>query len=109
VPDERHWDRRITVKLPQALGRAGAYLLLAKMQNGNTARIIIWVNNTTIIKKPLNQQMLYYVADAVSGKPLAGSAIEFFGYRTEQIKGKNRYRIRHKRLSVGQTKTARSF
>ena len=98
-PDKRHWDRRVTIKLPKALAQAGAYLLTAEMQNGNTARVIIWVSDTTIIKKPLNKQVLYYVADAVNGKPLAGVAIDFFGYRTKQIKGKNRYRIRHKDFS----------
>jgi len=98
-PDKRHWDRRVTVKLPQALTQAGAYLLVAEMPNGNTARVIIWVSNTTIIKKPLNKQVLYYVADAVSGKPIADATIDFFGYHTQQIKGKNRYQIRHKAFS----------
>ncbi|NNL76448.1 MAG: alpha-2-macroglobulin, partial [Desulfobacterales bacterium] len=98
-PDKRHWDRRVTIKLPKALAQAGAYLLVAEMQNGNTARVIIWVSDTTIIKKPLNKQVLYYVADAVNGKPLAGATIDFFGYRTQQVKGKNRYRIRHKNFS----------
>jgi alpha-2-macroglobulin len=98
-PDKRHWDRRVTVKLPKTLTQAGAYLLEANMQNGNTARIIIWISDTTIIKKPLNKQVLYYVADAVNGKPLAGATIDFFGYRAQQIKGKNRYQIRHKSFS----------
>ena len=98
-PDIRHWDRRVTIELPKALTQAGAYLLSAEMQNGNTARVIIWVSNTTIIKKPLNKQVLYYVADAVNGKPLAGATIDFFGYRTQQIKGLNRYRVRHKGFS----------
>ncbi|MGB9442210.1 MAG: MG2 domain-containing protein [Desulfobacterales bacterium] len=98
-PDKRHWDRRVTIKLPKALARAGAYLLVAEMPNGNTARVIIWVSDTTIIKKPLNKQVLYYVADAVNGKPLAGATLDFFGYRTQKIKGKNRYRIHHKGFS----------
>ncbi len=94
-PDKRHWDRRVTVEVPESLSRAGAYLLVAGMQNGNTARIIIWVSNTTIIKKPLNQQVLYYLADAVNGRPLGNTAIDFFGYRSERIKGTKRYRILH--------------
>ena len=98
-PDKRHWDRRVTIKLPKTLTRAGAYLLVAEMQNGNTARIIIWVSDTTIIKKPLDKQVLYYLADAVTGKPITGATIDFFGYRTRQIKGKNRYQIQHKAIS----------
>jgi len=98
-PDERHWDRRITVKTPESLSRAGAYLLVARLQDGNTARIIIWVSNTTIIKKPLNKQVLYYLADAVNGQPLGNTTVDFFGYRTERIKGTKRYRILHKNFT----------
>lgn len=99
APDERHWDRRVTVRLPESLSRAGAYLLVARLQDGNTARIIIWISNTTILKKPLNKQVLYYVADAVNGQPLGDTAVEFFGYRTERIKGTKRYRILQKHFS----------
>ncbi|MEJ2286156.1 MAG: MG2 domain-containing protein, partial [Desulfobacterales bacterium] len=97
-PDTRHWDRHVTVKFPDALKAAGSYLVEAKMPQGNTARIIIWVADTVIVKKPLNQQTLYYVADAVSGKALAGIEIDFFGYRTQHIKGTQRYRVIHRGL-----------
>jgi uncharacterized protein YfaS (alpha-2-macroglobulin family) len=99
TPDRRHWDRRVTVKVPESLSRAGAYLLVARMQDGNPARIIIWVSNTTIIKKPLNQQVLYYLADAVNGQPLGNTTVDFFGYRTERIKNTKRYRILHKNFT----------
>jgi uncharacterized protein YfaS (alpha-2-macroglobulin family) len=68
------------------------------MPQGNSSRIVIWVADTVIVKKPLKQQMLYYVADAVSGKALAGVEIDFFGYRTRRIKGTQRYRVIHRRL-----------
>ncbi|MEJ2170127.1 MAG: MG2 domain-containing protein, partial [Desulfobacterales bacterium] len=92
-PDERHWDRRITIDLPEPLDQAGAYLLIGEISNGNTARIIVWVSDTTLIKKPLDKQVLYYAADAVNGKPLNSAGVEFFGYRTRQLKGRNRYKI----------------
>ncbi len=98
-PAAGHWDRHITVKFPDALKSAGAYLVTAKMEAGNTARIIVWVSDTVIVKKPLKQQMLYYVADAVSGKALTGVNLEFFGYRTQHIKGTKRYRVIHTRLT----------
>jgi uncharacterized protein YfaS (alpha-2-macroglobulin family) len=101
-PDERHWDRHLTINTSAALKKAGAYLLLAKMNNGNTARIIIWVSDTAIVKKPLKRQVLYYVADAVSGQPLAGADIEFFGYRQENIGGTKWYTI-HSKSFVRQT------
>jgi uncharacterized protein YfaS (alpha-2-macroglobulin family) len=97
-PDERHWDRRVTVKFPDALKAAGAYLVEARMQKGNTARIIVWVSDTAIVQKPLKNRMLYFVADAVNGRALAGVSIDFFGYRARQIRGTNRYRIIHRSL-----------
>ncbi|MGD2036939.1 MAG: MG2 domain-containing protein, partial [Desulfobacterales bacterium] len=97
-PDKRHWDRHVTVQFPDALKAAGAYLVVARMPQGNSARIVIWVADTVIVKKPLKQQMLYYVADAVSGQALAGVDIDFFGYRTQHIKGTQRYRVIHTRL-----------
>jgi uncharacterized protein YfaS (alpha-2-macroglobulin family) len=97
-PDGRHWDRRVTIKFPDAMKAAGAYLVEARMQQGNTARIIVWVSDTAIVQKPLKDRMLYFVADAVSGRALAGVSIDFFGYRTRQIKGTNRYRVTHSSL-----------
>jgi uncharacterized protein YfaS (alpha-2-macroglobulin family) len=98
VPDKRHWDRHVTVKFPDALKEAGSYLVVARMPQGNSARIVIWVADTVIVKKPLKQQMLYYVADAVSGKALSEMNIDFFGYRTQHIKGTKRYRVIYRRL-----------
>jgi len=94
-PDARHWDKRITVNLPEELKQPGAYLVMAEINDGNTARIIIWVNDTVIIKTPLKKQVLYYVADAVTGKPVADATVKFFGYRTQRINNTNRYRVRH--------------
>ena len=51
-PRASHFDKRITVTTP--LQKAGAYLLTAKMADGNLSRIIIWVADTAIVKKPLN-------------------------------------------------------
>ncbi len=97
-PDKHHWDRHVTVKFPDALKAAGSYLVVARMPQGNSARIVIWVADTVIVKKPLKQKMLYYVADAVSGRALSGVEIDFFGYRTERIKGTQRHRVIHKHL-----------
>jgi uncharacterized protein YfaS (alpha-2-macroglobulin family) len=98
-PDERHWDRRITINLPEPLDQPGAYLLVGEISNGNIARIIVWVSDTTLIKKPLDKQVLYYAVDAVTGEPLDRADVEFFGYRTKQLKGKNRYQILSKDFS----------
>ncbi|NQU20777.1 MAG: alpha-2-macroglobulin, partial [Candidatus Nealsonbacteria bacterium] len=80
-PRENHFDKRVTVSTP--LQEPGAYLLTSKMPKGNTNHIIIWVADTAIVKKPLDGKMYYYVADAVSGKPIEKANLEFFGYRMQ--------------------------
>lgn len=65
-PRESHFDSRVTVTTP--LQKSGAYLLTAKMADGNTNFIVVWIDDMAIVKKPLNRQTMYYVADAVSGK-----------------------------------------
>ncbi len=80
-PRDGHFDRLITVTTP--LKEAGAYLLTSKMANGNESRAIIWVADAVIVKKPLVGQTLYFVADAVTGKPLPGVHLDMFGYSQE--------------------------
>jgi hypothetical protein len=78
-PAQGHFNKRITVKTP--LKKPGAYLLTGRMQDGNTSQIVIWLNDTVIVKKPLNQGTFLFTADAVNGRPLADMQMEFFGYR----------------------------
>jgi len=82
-PRPKHFDRRVTVTTP--LQKAGAYLVKAKLADGNESRIIVWVADTVIAKKPLNGKSLLYVADAVSGAPIPKADIEMFGYRSQYI------------------------
>ncbi|MHC4880381.1 MAG: alpha-2-macroglobulin, partial [Planctomycetota bacterium] len=80
-PAENHNDRRVTVNTP--LQQPGAYLVEAKINDGNTSRIVLWVDDTVIVKKPLDEEVLYFVADAESGHPIAGANLEFFGWKSE--------------------------
>ena len=83
-PAKDHWDRRIEIETP--LTKAGAYVLKADMEDGNTSNIIMWLADTAIVKKPLEKKMLYYVADAVTGQPIEKANVEFFGWRQERLK-----------------------
>ena len=78
-PRANHFDKRVTVTTP--LQKPGAYLLAAKMVGGNTSFIVLWVSDTVIARKPLEGKMLYFVADAVSGKPVPKANVEFFGWK----------------------------
>ncbi|MBN2712958.1 MAG: alpha-2-macroglobulin, partial [Planctomycetes bacterium] len=89
TPRKGHWDRRVTVATP--LQRAGAYLVYANLDNGNISRIVVWISDTVIIKKPVKDTHWYYIADAVTGKPIEKANVEFFGYRQEWVRGSKRY------------------
>lgn len=81
-PRDNHWDRRIDVTSP--LQKAGLYLVTAKFDGDkHTARTLIWVQNTALVRKPLNDKHLYVVSDSKTGKPVVGANVEFFGFGTD--------------------------
>lgn len=97
-PKPNHADRRIDVTTP--LEKAGAYLVTATLADGNTSHIVLWIADTAIVKKPLDQRMWYFVADAVTGAPLAKANVEFFGWRQDyQDNRPNQVRIQTKQFA----------
>ena len=80
-PRDHHFDKRITVATP--LQKPGAYLVTATIPGGNTSKIVLWVSDTAIVNKMLDKKSWFLVADAVSGKPVAKTNLEFFGFRFE--------------------------
>jgi len=82
-PRPDHFDRRATIKTP--LEKSGAYLLTATLDGGNTSRVVIWVADTAIVEKQLDKAGYCFVADAVTGKPIAGATVEFFGYQQNWV------------------------
>ncbi|MFO0918524.1 MAG: MG2 domain-containing protein [Planctomycetaceae bacterium] len=91
-PRPDHADERVTVATP--LQKAGAYLLTGQMQDGNVSRVIVWVADTTLVKKPLDNRNWFYVGDAVTGRPIAKANVEFFGWKQEPVRqNSNAYRV----------------
>ena len=91
-PKADHFDSLITIATP--LQKAGAYLVTARMKDGNVSRVIVWLADTALVRKPLDGQSMYFVADAVSGQPVAKANVEFFGWRQEQVaRGKPDWKI----------------
>ncbi|HEV7282752.1 MAG TPA: MG2 domain-containing protein [Pirellulaceae bacterium] len=89
-PRPNHFDDRVRIESP--LDKAGAYLVTAKMKGGNTCNVLLWLADSAIVKKPLDQgKNLYFCADAVTGAPLAGAKLDFFGYKQEHL-GNGRFR-----------------
>jgi hypothetical protein len=60
-----------------------AYWVTAKMRDGNEARIVLWVADTAISRKRVEDGTMYFVADAVTGAPIDRADLEFFGWRQE--------------------------
>jgi hypothetical protein len=47
------------------------------MEGGNVSKILVWVADTAIAQKQLDGKVMYYVADAVDGTPVAGANVAF--------------------------------
>jgi uncharacterized protein YfaS (alpha-2-macroglobulin family) len=91
-PRPEHVDERITVTTP--LQKPGAYLLTARMAEGNLSRILVWLSDTVLIKKQLDGQAYYFVADAVTGQPVPKATVDFFGWQQVQVAPqKNEWRV----------------
>lgn len=84
-PRSDHFDKRVTVATP--LQKPGAYLVKAQMLGGNTSYIVLWLSDTSIVKKPLDGKSYYFTADAVTGKPVAKTNLEFFGWQQKHLGG----------------------
>jgi alpha-2-macroglobulin len=92
LPD--HFDRIVSIRTP--LQEPGAYLVTAVMQDGSTAAQLVWIESTVIVEKPVEGRTMYFVADAVTGEPIPGATLEFFGYRIEHLShGRNPLARRH--------------
>jgi uncharacterized protein YfaS (alpha-2-macroglobulin family) len=90
-PRPGHFDKQITVTTP--LQKGGAYLVTARLPNGNVSRIVVWVADTVLVKKHLEKQTWYFAADAVTGRPVAKANVEFFGWGQTQVGNTNQWNI----------------
>ena len=82
-PRENHWDRRITVKTP--IEKAGLFLVEVRVDGAvHKSRCLMWMQDTILSRKPGDGQQVYFLNDAVTGKPVAGANLEFFGVGYDQ-------------------------
>ncbi|MEN6459355.1 MAG: MG2 domain-containing protein [Thermoguttaceae bacterium] len=82
-PRQNHFDTRTTVAT--RLQKPGAYLVEAQMAGGNTCFVVVWVDDTVILKKPLDGKTYYFVADAATGRPVPNANVEFFGWQHGRV------------------------
>ncbi len=100
TPRAGHFDRRIDITVP--IKKAGAYLLTSTMKNGNTCKVVVWINDTVIVQKALDKKTWFFVADAVTGDPLPDMNLRHFGYKTEWKRQTKNYLI-HTKTHVAKT------
>lgn len=96
-PRPDHWDRLISVQAPTPA--PGAYWVTAEVAEGRTCHAVLWVADLAIVHKPLDQQALYFVADAATGEPIPGATLELFGYKNEHRRN-NRVEFEFKNFAV---------
>ena len=83
TPRAEHFDKVVTVTTP--LQNAGAYLLTGTLADGNISRVVVWLSDAALVRKPLDGHSLNFVADAVTGQPIAKANVEFFGWKQTQV------------------------
>ncbi len=75
---EDHWDKQVNTSVP--IEKGGLYLIECRL-NGDEhlSRILLWINDLAIVRKPIADAQLIYVADAITSQPLSNVNVEFFG------------------------------
>lgn len=77
-PRPHHWDTPATLGLP--VKQAGTYLVSAELENGVTTHTVVRIDGVTLVRKDVQAGELYFLADAVTGKPIPNRKVEIFGY-----------------------------
>ncbi|MBA4030225.1 MAG: hypothetical protein C0478_04935, partial [Planctomyces sp.] len=91
VPRPEHRDSIAEVEVPKL--PAGAYLVTVVLSDGNTDRIVLWLNDTAIVRKAQDGGPLYFVADSVTGTPIAGASLDLFGWKQEWVENGRRVNV----------------
>ncbi len=87
TPRDKHRDTRADLEVP--LDRAGAWWISGNVEGGNSFHTLIWIVDSVLVQNDVGGTKQWWVADAASGAPVAGSAIQFFGYRAVSLERKN--------------------
>ncbi len=81
--ENNHWDQRVDVPVP--IERPGAYIVEATIDGGNTSSVMVWINDMTILRRPLDDGLFYYVADKRNGSPIGWAKFSFIGFRLVRV------------------------
>ena len=95
-PRPGHFDRIVPVTTP--LQQGGVYLLTARFTDDedreHVSRTLVWVADLAIVTRPLlGGGLQVFVADALTGQPVAGATVTLFG-RSHQHRRTDRWRVK---------------
>jgi len=77
-PEPKHRDTRAEIPMP--LDQAGAWWVRADLGDGNTIFTVVWIVDQVLVRREVAGKLQWWVADAVTGAPVEGANLEFFGY-----------------------------
>lgn len=97
-PAAKHEESTVKVKTP--LRDGGAYWIEAALPGGHKAHCVLWIESLAIVATQVKDGMHYFLADAITGAPVAGEELRLFGFDEDYEKKRQLVR----RISV---KTAR--
>ena len=99
-PRDRHFDRRVSVTAPLKAG--GAFLVEAKMKDGNTTRVVVWVGDLALVKKQLDGGSYYFAADAATGAPAGKVEARLLRLAAASARQRQQVRDPHRRIREDQ-------
>ncbi len=87
APNARHRDTRADISAP--LKQAGTWWIRGDIDGGNSFYTMISIVDAVLVQNDVGGMKQWWVADAITGAPVAESEIEFFGYRVENLDREN--------------------
>ncbi|MHC4502638.1 MAG: alpha-2-macroglobulin family protein [Planctomycetota bacterium] len=74
--------RPVTTSSASPVARPGAYLIEAKVPDGNEAKNLLLVTDVALLYKSMPGQGLVFLADAATGRPIPGEKVSIFEHQT---------------------------
>jgi len=89
TPANNHFDKETSISIPKL--KPGAYLVSAKIANGNTSYISFNINKNILLSKKINKGIMYFIADSQTGFPAKNCKVNFFGYQQDYRNSRNSF------------------
>ncbi|MDR2168734.1 MAG: hypothetical protein LBP59_01165, partial [Planctomycetaceae bacterium] len=76
TPPKNHGNGETIIKF--SAPETGIYFIKTTIENGNTDAKTVWINNTVIIERLTNDNIIYMLVDKETGKPIPNAEINLF-------------------------------